>query len=620
MKEENKNGSVSSFILHPSSFPLEAERWPRILADARLLLGRPHHLSIHPGGVVITPRPMEDHAPLQQAPKGVVITQFDKDAAEYVGLVKIDLLGNRALATVDEARAVVRERRAESREQRAKSQAPSAERFSALRSPLSALRSFTTDHCPLTTALLQRGDTLGVNQLESPAVRHLLIQMRPRGLADVIQALALIRPGAASVGMKECFIRRRRGLEPVRYAHPSLEPLLRATEGLMLYEDDALHVVQALTGLPAPDADRFRKRVTKHRTEEEARLLAEEFLGACARRGVPRAVAAEQWVQLAKFNQYSFCKSHAVSYGLIAWQAAGLKAHHPLAFWTAALNNNQGMYPRRVYVEAIKRTGIPLRLPCVNRSAGPFTAEDGAIRVGLDAVPSLDEELRAAILNDRHERGPYCDLADFRRRVQPGPEALSLLIRCGALDFTGQPRPALFLEADLQDRDRESTRAGSIFPPCPFPGDEWAPADYPADRRLRDEWEVLGFVVGPPLLSLLRPRLPDGLHTSRELPDHVGRRVRVAGVVAASRHTPTRDGRTMQFVTLEDEWGLIEVTLFPGTCPPAAYLTLGPYLVTGVIEEQYGVLTVTAQSFQQVPRTCTSDHGPSSSFGTSRAL
>jgi DNA polymerase III alpha subunit len=536
-------------------------------------------LSIHPGGIVITPRPIENYVPLQRAPKGIVITQFEKDAAEHIGLVKIDLLGNRALATVD-----------------------AACRFAAGRRPARICDPPPNFFDDLDTiALLQRGDTLGVNQLESPAMRHLLIQMQPKGLQDVIQALAMIRPGAASVGMKECFIRRRRGLEPVRCAHPSLEPLLRETQGLMLYEDDALRVLQALTGLTAPDADRFRKRVTKHRTADEAQALTEEFLEACARNQVPRTVAGELWVQLAKFNHYSFCKSHAVSYGLIAWKAAFLKTHDPLCFWTAALNNNQGMYPRRVYVEAVKRAGISFHLPCVNRSAEDFTIEGDAIRVGLDAIASLSEGLRANLLADRQQRGPYRDLADFRRRLNPGPEALGLLIRCGALDFTGQTRPALFLETDLQEKEQGTGTVPSLpYIASSLPLEGWSPTEYHRERRLWDEWELLGFVVGPRLMSLFRPRLPKDLTTSRELPDHMGRLVRVAGLVATARHTPTADGRTMQFVSLEDEWGLVDVTLFPGTCPPHPYLTLGPYLVTGVVEEQYGVLTVTARSFCKV--------------------
>jgi DNA-directed DNA polymerase III PolC len=553
----------------PPAFPLEPERWPRIVADARLLIGRPHHLSIHPGGVVITPGPIEDHAPLQRAPKGIVITQFEKDAAEEVGLVKIDLLGNRALSTVDEALRRVRER--------------------------SDQILLVPPECPATVQLLQDADTLGVNQLESPAMRHLLRQIDPKGVDDIIQGLALVRPGAASLHEKRSFIRRRRGAEPVTYLHPLLEPVLRDTHGVMIYEDDALRVIQALTGWPAAEADWFRKRLTKTLGGAEDQLLAQAFAEACARQGIPASVAAAQWTQLGKFHYYAFCKSHAVSYGLIAWQSAYLKTHHPLCFWTAALNNNQGVYPRRVYVEAIKRSGIALRLPCINRSTGPFTVEGDAIRVGLDAVASLDEDFRAALFADRQRQGPYRDLADFRGRLTPGPETLAILIRCGALDFTGQTRPALFLEAELEDCQRRPH-------PELFPGDidwSWSPTDYPVARRLEDEWEGLGFLVGPPLMSLFRSRLPPGLVPSGELPEHKGRVVQVAGVVAAWRDTTMVDGRLMQFVTLEDEGGLIEVTLFPGECPPVPHLSLGPYLATGQVDEEHGVFTVTARSFRR---------------------
>jgi DNA-directed DNA polymerase III PolC len=577
----------------PPGFPLEPERWPRIVASARLLLGRPHHLSIHPGGVVITPRPIDEYVPLQRAAKGVVITQMEKDGVEHLGLVKIDLLGNRALATVDEAHQLRREQSVPSTQYSVLSTKDKESRPRRVHHEYQIVRGADTD--PAVLDLLRRGDTLGVGQLESPALRHLLIQLRPAGLEGVIQALALIRPGAASLGAKETFIRRQRGLEPAVAAHPSLEPLLRDTAGLMLYEDDALAVLQALTGLPPADADRLRKRVTKCRTDEEALALSREFLTACARRGVSRAVAEEVWVQLAKFNQYSFCKSHAVSYALIAWESAWLKAHAPLCFWTAVLNNNQGMYPRRVYVEAAKRAGLVLRLPCVNRSRLAFTIDDGepnAIRTGLGAVASLDQELQAAILAERERGGPYRDLADIRRRLQPGPEALALLIRCGAFDFTGQSRPALFLEADLHQPDG----AAELFARTPG----WSPADYGDRRRRRDEWALLGFVAGPPLMSLFREGLPRGLVTSRDLAGHVGRTVRVAGLVATARDIQTREGKPMRFVTLEDEEGLVEVTLFPDNYPPGTHLALGPYLAAGVVEDQFGVVTVTAHRFDPV--------------------
>jgi len=628
----------------PRSFPLEPERWPRILEDARRLLGRPHHLSVHPGGVVLTPEPVENYAPLQRAPKGVVITQFEKDAAEHVGLVKIDLLGNRALSAVTEARRLAqclsdnvsplprtRGRGAGVRgpaslgkasscckdyvpltpdpsppstgERGERAQRASDERTPWLSSaqvggegasPGKALLLPADEEDPQTVELLQRGNTLGINQLESPAMRHLLTQMQPHGLADVIQALALIRPGAATIGCKELFVRRRRGVEPVQFEHPSLEPVLGETCGLMLYEDDALAVVQALTNCSATEADRWRKQITKCVDDAEALTLSRAFLQACQQNGVARSTAESLWVQLAKFNAYSFCKSHAVSYGLIAWEGARRKAHQPLVFWTAALNNNQGMYPRRVYIEAIKRAGISVLLPCVNRSGREFTIENGGIRTGLAVIAGLQEEAREAMLAEREKHGPYRDLADFRCRFQPGPEALANLIRCGAFDFTGQSRPALFLEADLREQQPGAGLFGA------GPALDWSPADYDVERRLRDEWELLGFVVGPPMASLFRSLLPSGLVHSTALAQHIGRHVCAAGIVATARHTPTKRGENMQFVTLEDAEGLFEVTLFPGTCPPVAYLSIGPYLVEGTVEDQYGVITITALRIERL--------------------
>jgi DNA-directed DNA polymerase III PolC len=552
----------------PRIFPLEPSRWPRLLSDARLLLGRPHHLSVHPGGVVITPRPIEEYVPVQRAAKGVPITHFDKDGIEATGLVKIDLLGNRALANVAETLCLLPHEPCPAK----------ADRLYADRSTL---------------YLLQRGDTLGVNQLESPAMRHLLVQLQPRGLEDIVCALALIRPGAGAVGMKGRYIQRHCNGEPVPPMPACLEAVLRATYGLLVYQDDALGMIRALTGLSIPATHRFYKRATKRVSEEEDRALAEEFRQLALARGISEATIAEQWQLLTHFRRYTFCKSHAVSYALLAWQCAFAKANRPQPFWAAVLNNNQGVYPRRVYVEALKRAGLRMLLPCVNRSAGPFTPEgtDG-IRTGLDAIATLPAEVKERLLSERHRHGPYRDLTELRRRIDPDPEALATLIRCGALDYTGRSRPNLFLEVDLQDGTRSRNEL--------FADDgelAWLPRDYEADRRRADEWQLLGFVVDRPLMALFRPHLPGGLLRSVDLPKYKGRRIRTAGVVATGRFAHTERGVEMQFITLEDEWGLLEVTLFPGTCSLLSHLTLGPYVVVGVVEEQFGVFTVTAEQF-----------------------
>ena len=557
-----------------------------LLHDARLLLGRPRHLSVHPGGIVITPQPIEDYVPVQRAAKGVLITQFEKDAAEATGLVKIDLLGNRALANVDETLALVEreawtvvgrpwtvdrepwtvEREAWTVEDEdnldSSPTIPDAQR-STVHGPRSTVHALPptvhgprstvhalpptvhgprstvhalpptvhgprstvhalpptvhgprstvhglppTVHGPRSTVhdshddaptlqLLQKADTLGVNQLESPAMRHLLMQLRPRGIDDIVCALALIRPGAGAIGMKGRYIQRRCGGEPVPKLPACLEPVLRETYGLLVYQDDALGMIRALTGLSIPDTHRFYKRATKVRPqdgvefEEADRRLAEEFRQLCLARGIAEAVIAEQWLLLTHFRRYTFCKSHAVSYALIAWRCAFAKANHPLPFWTAVLNNNQGVYPRRVYVEAIKLAGLRMLLPCVNHSEEKFTPEKAGIRTGLGAIATLPEEVRQRILDERGH-GPYRDLADFRRRVQCGPEALAVLIRSGSLDFTGRARPGLFLEADLLDH---AAGEGELFEDVADL--TWLPTNYDIERRRRDEWQLLGFIA-----------------------------------------------------------------------------------------------------------------------------
>ena len=296
-------------------------------------MGRPHHLSLHPGGIVLTPEPIEEHVPLQTVPKGVIMTQLDKDGVERVGLVKIDLLGNRRLGTLEEALRITAHGAAPHGSNTDEHR--SEEKISFLSDPCSSvLHPCTAGPWPLfddatTLDLFRCGDTLGVGQMESPAMRHLLVQMRPRGVEDVIQAIALVRPAAGMDGAKERFVRRRRGLDPPTPPHPSLRPHLAETEGMMIYEDDALHALQVLTGMPAPYADAFRKRVAKHTNELEAHRLGREFMQLCAARGLDREQVEEAWALILRFNHYSFCKSHAVSYGLIAWQAAWLKAHHP---------------------------------------------------------------------------------------------------------------------------------------------------------------------------------------------------------------------------------------------------------------------------------------------------
>lgn len=556
--------------LPPKNFPLEPGRWPRLVADARLLLGQPRHLSLHPGGIVMAAGPMEDHVPLEWSDTGGLMTQFDKDGVERMGLVKIDLLGNRALGALDESGKILRAQGVNS--------------------------AVIPEDDPATLDLVRRGDTLGVVQLESPAMRHLLAKLRPRAVDDVVEALALVRPAAAGMGAKERFVRRRRGAEPADTLPELLRRILPGTDGMMVFEDDALRLIQALTGWGDMESNAFRKRVARHRATEEAEQLRRMFLRGIAGSGLPLREAEELWSQLSKFNRYSFCKSHAVSYGLIAWRSAWLKARHPAAFWAGALNNNGGCYPVWVYVEAARRTGLAILPPCVNRSDGGFTVEGGGLRAGLGSVAGLASEIIGRLLDERRCRGSFGGVEDFQRRLAPGPETVRMLARAGALDGFRGERRAVLLEMAWKERLGNRPGDREMFPRDIAP--DWAPPPAPWFERGAETFAALGFTVDRPLPDLFSPWLPaeESLVFARDLPRLVGRTVSLAGLFATGRDTRTIRGEPMQFVTLVDRSGEADVSLFPGTCAPVRHWHLGPWLATGVVENQYDAITLTARA------------------------
>jgi DNA polymerase-3 subunit alpha/error-prone DNA polymerase len=517
----------------------------RIEAAASAILGLPRHFSVHPGGIVLQPAGV---APMERAEKGVIVTQFDKDSVERVGLVKIDLLGNRALSTIRETTEIV-------------------ERTSGAKLDVERLPAD-----PATVSLLHEARTLGCNQLESPAMRSLIRMMRPSDAKGLMRALALIRPGAASLGMKEAFVRRERGFDP------SSGGLLADTHGIMLYEDDAMIVASALTGLPLSEGDRFRRRVQKLRTDDERRAVSKEFLDAAVRHGTPAELARDLWIQMAKFTEFSFCRAHAASYGVLAWASAWLAAHHPVAHWVAALNNNQGLYDARVYLEQAKREGIRVLLPCVRRSGLEFSEEDGAIRVGFNRVFGIERREVDAILAGR----PYDSLEDFLARVKLSAPSLRALVLCGALDGAGMSRPRLLMFARSK---------GGKVPEI---------ADFAEDRKFAHEMEILGLSARRHILSYLAPG--PRAFDSRGIPASAGKRVRLVGIMATARIAETAKSEPMEFVTLEDEFGLFEAVLFPDVfrrCR-SAIGTLGPYEVIGKVEERYGAVAVRAEAIRRL--------------------
>lgn len=498
---------------------------------AETLIDVPRHLGVHCGGIVITPKPVSCIAPLERANKGVIITQYDKRAAEAVGLVKIDLLGNRALSTVNEAVSII------------------------TKSDKSIDIDGIDPNDKKTAKMLTAGDSLGVFQCESPGMRQLLQGLKVKSKKDTAIALSLIRPGPASGGMKTEFIQRHINKKPFSYLHPKIKDVLGDTYGVMLYQEDVMRIAVDLAGYTLAEANQFRTEVSKKVSAVRLQRQYVDFVYTKAeRQGIDRHTAEAIWEQILKFAAYSYCKAHATVYANIAWQTAFLKAHYPQQFYTSLFNNHHGMYPLRVYVWQAVRHGIRILPPHVNHSQIEWTTQGKAIRAGLNIIKGLSYSAMDAIVRQR-KIAPFTDIHDLRTRVKLHRPQLQNLIHVGACDRLGQSRPAMLMQLHFSPLDPNQLL---LFDLHNNPSQKTLP-EYDRLAKLKAEIDITGipFTMHPALLLQMKHT------TATRLDKFVNRQVTVAGFIAAARKARTSDGRTMGFVTLEDSSGLAEISFFP---------------------------------------------------------
>ena len=569
-----------------ADFPVDREPWKTVVRTALSIDGYTRHLGIHLGGLVIGDRPLTWYTPLENSTKGIVVTQYEMDAIEEIGLVKMDLLGQRSLSIVAEA-------------------AEAVEKNRGVRVPLDDL----PDPDPRTSAVLRSGRTMGCFQIESPGMRQLLQMLRAETVMDLIQGLSLIRPGPSSSGMKHAFIRRRRGEETVRYPTPLLEEALGSTHGVMLYQEDILRVARAVAGFSLAEGDELRKHISKDRSLEKLRRLREQFVRGAVERGVDREVAGQIWKRVEDFASYSYCKAHATTYGHISYQAAYLKAHYPAEFLASVIANKAGFYDPRAYLEDARRFNVRILAPCVNRSDVECRAEDGAVRPGLEFVRSLTRKTVERTLRERLE-GEFRSLEDFCARVAPERGELENLILSGAFDSFGLARPTLLLKMErVPDRkNRTGTEAGALFTareaaPVPEVSVPRQPA-YSLRQRVLWELKTLGFSHSGHPLEAWNGRLRRlNAVPSFDLPKHVGRDVTCLGWLVTTRRSVTKNGEYMKFLTLEDRHGVVEIVLFPETYRRCGACIDGPgcYRVEGQVEEQHGAVNVVAREVCPIP-------------------
>lgn len=569
------------------ALPAGEEPWKTILEVALRLDDFPRHLGIHPCGTVIAAQPLTEYLPLSRATKGIVVTQYDMNAVEALGLVKMDLLGQRGLTTMSLALAQIRGTRAAPAENLAPAAGPALD-FDAI-----------PEADPATCAMIARGRTMGVFQIESPGMRGLLRALgarndreppspsgpatgseapsaRPVTLEEICLALALIRPGASEYGSKETFLRRLRGQEPVRYPHPSVEPILRETLGVCVYQEQVMQLAQAAGGLSLAESDLVRRAAAKFADARERERLRAKFLKAAERMGLGGEQREEVWRMVEKFAGFGFCKAHAATYADLSYRIAYLKAHYPAEFLAAMCSSGAGFYHVSAYVEEAKRWGLEVRLPSVNHSRMEYTPEPvapggtgppapRAIRIGLMQVKGLRLETIRGIVDAREKHGPYRSLEDFLARVRVERDEMESLLKCGAFDDLGATRPALLWQLNLAGPagPAAATSPGLPFPDAaaPHPGAEIPPlADYTRAQRLAYEEEILEVTVsGHPLDRVARNHEA----WSTELDARRGKHVTLLGWVITFRRVGTKNYRNMMFITLEDQRGVFEAVLFP---------------------------------------------------------
>ncbi|MDI3258013.1 MAG: DNA polymerase III subunit alpha [Kyrpidia sp.] len=469
----------------------EDERVRQLLAVAKGLEGLPRHTSTHAAGVVIAPSALTDYVPVQRTAEGGVVTQYDMAALEAVGLLKMDFLGLRTLSIIERTLELAARR---------------------LGRPVEIDEDFRDEK---TYALLGRGDTDGCFQLESAGVKHVLRELRPNQFEDIVAVISLYRPGPMEhIGQ---YIDAKHGRVPVHYPHSDLEPILRDTYGIVVYQEQIMQIASRMAGFSLGQADVLRRAVGKKK-RDVLQQQRSAFVAGCLGQGYPASLAEELYDLIVRFADYGFNRSHAVAYAVLSWRTAFLKAHYPAEFLasllTAAITSTDKVAQ---YVEEAVRRGIRVLPPSIQESEGEFTVtEDGHIRFALGAVKHVGQAAVQAVIEAR-KRGPFRSLEDFLARVDHRAchrRAVEALIRAGAFDPLGKSRRAL-----LEGLEREGEWSGggaqlALFEE-PLPGRPGNPAD---DERqnIRHEKELMGLTFSGARVYIRLKREKPGLLTDLE--------------------------------------------------------------------------------------------------------
>ncbi len=614
--------------------------WERWLEFCARIDGFPRHLSIHSGGMLVTAAPLIDIAPIERATMvDRVVVQFDKRDVETLKLIKLDLLGLGMLAAMDETMQLI-------------------EHDCAVCLDLDRL----PEDVPEVFEMLQAADTVGVFQVESRAQMQTLPKSRPQNLDDLVVEVAIIRPGPIQGNAVHPFLRRRQGLEPVTYLHPSLEPVLKDSMGVILYQEQVMRVAIEVAGFSPGESDGFRRAMGTWRSSREMEKLHRRFVDGCLRQpGMAEETAEELFRQVAAFASFGFAKSHAAAFARTAYESSFLKLFYPAQFLVGLVNAQpMGFYPVEVLVNDAKRHGVavlpvdlnassyktttewvgrpgeplppgtgiaarpePIRAPaCVIPSPAslerwvPEVTAGWGVRLGLHLVKGIGEQ-HAALLDGELARGPYTSLEDVVERTGLPEEVLERLIRTGGLDSLGRPRRELLWQL-REVAGRRSASAGRSKASAGRAMDLRLPATDAPDlppltesERIGDTYAVIGLDARHQVTELFRPVLERmGAVTNAALSEHRPGPVRIGGLVVTRQHPMTAKGTV--FLAVEDETGMANVTLWPDTWARLRSVVRrhALLLIDGDLQREGSVVNVVARDVRALPELAAAAGGP----------
>jgi DNA polymerase III subunit alpha len=518
------------------------------------LEGLTRHASVHAAGVVITPQPTEELVPLYKTNKNEVVTQWDMNVVEKLGLLKMDFLGLRTLTIIDDARKTLEHQ---------------GVHLDLAELPLDDAEVFK---------LFCEGRTDGIFQFESAGMKDLLRRAQPSRFEDLAAFNALYRPGALSMGMVEHYIQRKNGQQKIRYILPETKPILEETYGVIVYQEQVMQIAVEIAGFTMGEADVLRKAMGKKKAEVMAEQK-EKFSEGAKKRGVAVAKAKELWDYIEPFAEYGFNKSHSVAYAMLAYQTAYLKAHHPVAFMAAMLTNEMSSSDEIAkYFAECREMGIAVLPPDANESNWPFTVDGDRIRFGLGAVKGIGEGSVEAILAARHRVGRFRSLAHFAAEVDPkslNRKTFEALIKAGCFDALGSRWSLLPVLDDIlahaeRRRAEQAAGQGTLFggSATPEPGPDTSAAPWPEDERLRYEKETLGlYLTGNPLAAHQTRLEHLTTATSADIREgNIEGTMTVGGLVTRLKKIKIKSGanagKLMGRFVLEDLHGSVPVALF----------------------------------------------------------